>query len=96
MALWNSVQMCSCGCELLARRGGADKLAPLPAVAQQFPLLLLMPGAVSAYIATKLDRDLSRRQGALAHIAGMGVGEESLAAAISCRECWRQPSPPGT
>jgi hypothetical protein len=62
-------------------RGGAGELAPLPAVAQQFPLLL-MPGAVSAYVATKLDRDLPRRRGGLAHTAGTGVGEEPLAAAM--------------
>ena len=38
-------------------RGGAGELAPIPAVAQYFPILLL-PAPVSDYVATKVEADL--------------------------------------
>jgi hypothetical protein len=62
-------------------RGGAGELAPIPAVAQHFPLLL-MPGAVSTYVASKLDRDLPGRQGRQAPAPTDGAGGDTLAAAI--------------
>ena len=61
--------------------GGGGELAPIPAVAQHFPLLLL-PGAVSTYVATKLDRDLPNRQGRQAPAPTDGVGGDTLAAAV--------------
>ena len=44
-------------------RGGAGKLAPLPAMAQAFPLLML-PALISDYVAVKIQVDLPGRQGA--------------------------------
>lgn len=43
-------------------RGGAGDLAPLPAVAHSFSLLLL-PAAVGEYVASKVDNDLPGRSG---------------------------------
>ena len=56
-------------------RGGAGELAPIPAVAQAFPILLL-PAAVSEYVATKVEGDLSgfrtrARQGGGGDLEGM-------------------------
>ena len=63
-------------------RGGAGELAPIPAVAQAFPILLL-PAAVSEYVATKVEGDLLGFQNSLGRAAGgTGAEETPVVAAI--------------
>jgi hypothetical protein len=64
-------------------RGGGGELAGLPAVAYSYPLLL-MPDAVSDYVASKVSSDLPGRAGGGrgAPFPPMGGGADAMAAAV--------------
>jgi hypothetical protein len=66
-------------------RGGAGELPPKPAVAQAFPILLL-PAAVSEYVATKVEGDLRGFQSDLRRAAGGTGAEETPAVAALMRQ----------
>lgn len=73
-------------------RGGTGDLAPLPAVAQAFPLLLL-PTAVSEYVATRVARDVPGRQAAGRDPAGtpMLTALQQIAADVTSDRGPREP-----